>query len=47
LDSDPHRLDSPGLLGRPQLSSFGLPHPSSLRLTACPNQLSYCEYFKY
>ena len=42
-DSSLHRLAS-GLPGLPYPSSFGLPHPSSLRLSACPNQLSYCKY---
>ena len=47
-----HRLASglpgppkgPFAAGLPCGSSLGLPAPSSLRLSACPNQLSYCKY---
>ncbi len=47
-----HRLASglpgppkgPFAAGLPCGTSLGLPSPSSLRLSACPNQLSYCKY---
>jgi hypothetical protein len=47
-----HRLASglpgppkgPFAAGLPCGSSLGLPSASSLRLSACPNQLSYCKY---
>ncbi len=47
-----HRLASglpgppkgPFAAGLPCGTSLGLPATSSLRLTACPNQLSYCKY---
>ncbi len=34
----------PFAAGLPCGTSLGLPAPSSLRLSACPNQLSYCKY---